>query len=246
MKLWKPSHPCLRKLACEFLALDRIWAGWNGAWHSSGAARNPRQHALISSLPPEPLGPCHFQEGRAVDYLLCQYRSRGRVDPVPSQKLLREGGEGFLEAQSLQRKNLFVNILFMCVANSARSQLAEGLARQILPGVTVESAGSHPGSLNPYAVAVMKEIGIDISRRYSKSADQLSPTIPRGSRLRDHSLCAKRFAQHLFRGQRSSTGRSLTRQPQNHCPKKKCYPDSETARDAISKKLQEFKQEKGL
>lgn len=69
-----------------------------------------------------------------------------------------------------------MKILFMCVANSARSQLAEGLAREILgPNVEVHSAGSHPGKLNPYAVQVMKEIGIDISKHYSKSIDELSP-----------------------------------------------------------------------
>jgi arsenate reductase (thioredoxin) len=65
-------------------------------------------------------------------------------------------------------------ILFMCVANSARSQLAEGLARHIFGAeVEVESAGSHPGSLNPFAVQAMKEIGIDISRQYSKSYEHL-------------------------------------------------------------------------
>lgn len=63
----------------------------------------------------------------------------------------------------------------MCVANSARSQLAEGLARQIFPNAEIKSAGSHPGKLNPYAVEVMKEIGIDISRQYSKSYDDLPP-----------------------------------------------------------------------
>ena len=63
----------------------------------------------------------------------------------------------------------------MCVANSARSQLAEGLAREVFPGSEFRSAGSHPGKLNPYAVAVMKEIGIDISRQYSKSVDDLPP-----------------------------------------------------------------------
>lgn len=68
-----------------------------------------------------------------------------------------------------------MNILFMCVANSARSQLAEGLARQIFPNAEVRSAGSHPGNLNPYAVAVMNEVGIDISKHYSKSYDDLSP-----------------------------------------------------------------------
>ena len=69
-----------------------------------------------------------------------------------------------------------VNILFMCVANSARSQLAEGLARDIFgPEAKFESAGSHPGKLNPFAVQAMKEIGVDISRHWSKSVDDLSP-----------------------------------------------------------------------
>lgn len=68
-----------------------------------------------------------------------------------------------------------MNILFMCVANSARSQLAEGLARQVFPEAEIRSAGSHPGKLNPSAVTVMKEIGIDISKQYSKSYDDLPP-----------------------------------------------------------------------
>lgn len=68
-----------------------------------------------------------------------------------------------------------MNIVFMCVANSARSQLAEGLARQIFPDAEIQSAGSHPGKLNPFAVEVMKEEGIDISKHFSKSIDQLSP-----------------------------------------------------------------------
>lgn len=68
-----------------------------------------------------------------------------------------------------------MKILFMCVANSARSQLAEGLARKVFPDAEVQSAGSQPGKLNPSAVAVMKEVGIDISKHYSKSTDDLSP-----------------------------------------------------------------------
>lgn len=65
----------------------------------------------------------------------------------------------------------------MCVANSARSQLAEGLAKEIFPDAEIASAGSHPGKLNPHAVQVMKEIGIDISNHYSKSVDDLSPRL---------------------------------------------------------------------
>jgi len=68
-----------------------------------------------------------------------------------------------------------MSLLFMCVANSARSQLAEGLARKMFPTLEIQSAGSQPGKLNPYAVQVTKEIGIDISDQYSKSIEQLSP-----------------------------------------------------------------------
>ena len=68
-----------------------------------------------------------------------------------------------------------MKILFMCVANSARSQLAEGLARSVFPEAEIQSAGSHPGKLNPFAVQVMKEVGVDISKQYSKSIDDLSP-----------------------------------------------------------------------
>ncbi|OYZ23522.1 MAG: low molecular weight phosphatase family protein [Bdellovibrio sp. 28-41-41] len=66
-----------------------------------------------------------------------------------------------------------MNILFMCVANSARSQLAEGLARKAFPNAKIESAGSNPGTLNPFAVHAMREIGIDISKHVSKSYDDL-------------------------------------------------------------------------
>lgn len=62
-----------------------------------------------------------------------------------------------------------------CVANSARSQLAEGLARQIFPTAEIQSGGSHPGKLNPFAVQAMKEVGIDISKHFSKSTDELKP-----------------------------------------------------------------------
>ncbi len=69
-----------------------------------------------------------------------------------------------------------IHILFMCVANSARSQLAEGLARSVFgSNAEIQSAGSNPGKLNPFAVQVMNEIGIDISQQYSKSVDELKP-----------------------------------------------------------------------
>ena len=65
-------------------------------------------------------------------------------------------------------------ILFLCVANSARSQLAEGLARRLAPsGTRVYSAGSEPGTINPLAVRVLAEIGIDASAQRSKGLDAI-------------------------------------------------------------------------
>lgn len=70
-----------------------------------------------------------------------------------------------------------MKILFLCVANSARSQMAEGLARSIFgEAVSVASAGSEPsGKVSPFALEAMKEIGIDISKHYSKSWNELPP-----------------------------------------------------------------------
>jgi len=66
-------------------------------------------------------------------------------------------------------------LLFLCVANSARSQMAEGLARALMPGVAVQSAGSHPSKVNPYAIEVLAELGIDLSPHRSKSVDEIDP-----------------------------------------------------------------------
>jgi arsenate reductase len=67
-------------------------------------------------------------------------------------------------------------VLFLCVANSARSQMAEGLARAMAPaGTEIASAGSSPSSLNPFAVRAMADLGIDISGHRSKSVDDIDP-----------------------------------------------------------------------
>jgi len=66
------------------------------------------------------------------------------------------------------------HILFLCVQNSARSQLAEGIARFLAPpGVTVSSAGSSPAFVRPQAIRVLEEIGIDISGHRSKSVEEI-------------------------------------------------------------------------
>jgi arsenate reductase len=67
-------------------------------------------------------------------------------------------------------------ILFLCVANSARSQMAEGLARKFFGAdVTVQSAGSEPSTVNPWAIEVMKEVDVDLTRHHSKSVQTIDP-----------------------------------------------------------------------
>ena len=67
-------------------------------------------------------------------------------------------------------------ILFLCVQNSARSQLAEGIARFLAPPATaVFSAGSAPAFVRPQAIAVLGEIGIDISGHRSKAVAEIDP-----------------------------------------------------------------------
>lgn len=67
-------------------------------------------------------------------------------------------------------------ILFLCVANSSRSQMAEALARTILGDrARIQSAGTRPSRVNPYAVEVMQELGADLGEHRSKSVDTIDP-----------------------------------------------------------------------
>jgi len=64
-------------------------------------------------------------------------------------------------------------VLFLCTGNSCRSQMAEGWLRHLAGDrFAVASAGTRPGGLNPAAVRVMGERGVDISGHHSKSVDQ--------------------------------------------------------------------------
>jgi arsenate reductase len=86
------------------------------------------------------------------------------------------------EAESLREQDPR-GLLFLCVANSARSQMAEGIARSMAPaGVTVWSAGSKPTQVRTEAKAVLQEVGIDITGHRSKGvaeipADQVDTVI---------------------------------------------------------------------
>jgi arsenate reductase len=67
-------------------------------------------------------------------------------------------------------------VLFLCVANSARSQMAEGIARQLAGDrLRVQSAGSAPSRLNPLAARALGEIGIDVAGQRSKPVGEIDP-----------------------------------------------------------------------
>jgi len=70
--------------------------------------------------------------------------------------------------------NKKLKILFVCTGNSCRSQMAEGWTR-FLKGDSIEpfSAGTEPQRVNPLAVKVMKEAGVDISHQRSKHIDEI-------------------------------------------------------------------------
>ncbi len=66
-----------------------------------------------------------------------------------------------------------MKILILCTGNSCRSQMAEGIMRKLYPEAEIFSAGTKPETdVNPYAVQVMAEMGIDISDQYPKNVNQ--------------------------------------------------------------------------
>ncbi|MCA9184682.1 MAG: arsenate reductase ArsC [Pirellulaceae bacterium] len=68
-----------------------------------------------------------------------------------------------------------LKVLFLCTGNSCRSQMAEGWARHLIADdVEAYSAGVATHGMNPYAMSVMAEAGVDIGGQYSKHVDELA------------------------------------------------------------------------
>ena len=85
-----------------------------------------------------------------------------------------QGVAGWLAEAETLRAQKPRGILFLCVANSARSQIAEGIARSLAPeDVPVFSAGSKPTQVRPEAKAVLAELGIDVSSHRSKALSEI-------------------------------------------------------------------------
>lgn len=80
----------------------------------------------------------------------------------------------WFKAAALRTRSFMGKILFVCIHNSARSQMAEALFSRMCSGqFEAESAGIEPGTLNPLAVAVLKEIGIDISANKTRGVSEV-------------------------------------------------------------------------
>ena len=129
-------------------------------------------------------------------------------------------------------------ILFMCVANSARSQMAEGLARNIFgERIAVLSAGSEPSHVNPYAIEVMRELGIDITTHRSKSVE----TIDAAKVDTVVTLCAEEVCPvFLGKAQRLHWPISDPASKDGSIPREEMLSRFRTARDTIRGKLEEL------
>lgn len=130
----------------------------------------------------------------------------------------------------------------MCVANSARSQMAEGLARKILgASANVQSAGTKATHLNPFAVKVMKEVGIDISSQKSKSVDTIDPkTVDTVITLCAEEVCPVYLgeAKRLHWPFPDPVSQAVSEEEQ--------LQKFRTTRDEIQIKLEEFKRSLGI
>ena len=92
-------------------------------------------------------------------------------------------------------------ILFVCVENAGRSQMAEGFLRELAPQFDVFSAGTEPKpQLNPNVVQVMKEIGIDITNQRPKELtnDMISQSIVVNMGCMDKESCPALFVKDVI------------------------------------------------
>jgi len=95
---------------------------------------------------------------------------------VLSRAVVLPGGHNERIAAMKEKKDK-KKVLFICTQNSARSQIAEGILRSLHGDLyEVFSAGTEPSTVNPYAIRVCEEIGIDISNQRSKNVDELKGT----------------------------------------------------------------------
>lgn len=132
-------------------------------------------------------------------------------------------------------------ILFVCVHNSARSQMAEAFLNELGKGVFIaESAGLEPGRLNSYVVEAMAEIGINISKKQTKSVLDLF-------RQNKHfnaviTVCDAASAEHcpIFPGMAKRIAWSVPDPSGFKGTKEEIMAKTREVRDAIKQKVTDF------
>lgn len=136
------------------------------------------------------------------------------------------------------------SILFLCVANSARSQMAEGLARMLFgERVSVMSAGSAPSKVSPYAVEVMAELGVDLGTHRSKSVQTIDPATV-GTVI---TLCAEEVCPVFLGGaRRLHWPIPDPASPDPSMPREELLTRFRAARDTLRAMLERFAAEEGL
>ena len=137
--------------------------------------------------------------------------------------------------------NLKHKILFVCIHNSARSQMAEAFLKKFgSDNFEVESAGLEPGKLNPNVVEVMKDVGIDISNNNTQSVFDLF----RKGKLFDAviTVCDEASAEScpIFPGQMKRIAWSFTDPSSFTGSKEEILKKTTRVRDEIEKKVLEF------
>ena len=102
-----------------------------------------------------------------VKHIVQAHRGELRIESA-----VNRGTTVRIRLPSVEPKPVAQTILFLCTANSCRSQMAEGFARQLSDGrLRIFSAGTEPKGIHPLAVRVMREAGVDISTQSSKGLD---------------------------------------------------------------------------
>ena len=135
-------------------------------------------------------------------------------------------------------------VLFLCVANSARSQMAEALARSLFrEDVRVQSAGSRPTRVNPCAVEVLGELDLDTAGQASKSVEEIDPaTVDTVI-----TLCAEEVCP-VFLGQARRLAWPLPDPASDDpsIPREELLARFRAARDEIRRRLEAWGTEEGL
>lgn len=135
-------------------------------------------------------------------------------------------------------------VLFVCIHNSARSQMAEAFLNQVSAGqFEAESAGLEPGKLNPNVIEVMREAGIDISRNQTKSVFDLLEAGRQYDVVVTVCDAASAEACPVFPGKSKRLGWSFSDPSQFTGTREEILVQTRKVRDEIKAKIESFAQE---